>query len=374
MNIFINKGIIQNYLRSYIILLTVQLPVINSAQNNSLPWLNKITHGQNINAIQSISSKADVTVSDGLNYKTFTVYHDPQRAVFKRIYEDRTITQGVDGKYIWSFEGTAEKEVPEFIENIVLGHQFHAQILFYDKLHPDLREPVADKFNDQECIVLVENKEDSGNKFYYSQTGYPLGIEVFRKDEANIIFKYDDWRDVSGIELPFLVTIDDGSRQFQYTFRDIKFDDNSTAEFRAPEEVLTDEQKILRMHRTIMDGHFFGLTDDMKSQQFETMDMLSDGEIYTVKGNQPEAMIDRIMAARDYTVYDDLIRPKIEFSDDSTLAWLIAHVYAKGVRYDENKNETGELEFTCSWIELYKKIENQWKMMGNVSTFKPGRK
>jgi len=355
-----------------LVLLGILLPVFGNAQQQTIPWLETIAPEKNVKGIETISSQAEVTVSDGLTYKTHTVFHDSQRAIFQRIYRDRSVVQGVEGKYVWSFDGTVEKEVSEFVGNVILGHQFHAQILFFDKLHPSLDTPKATEFNGQDCNVLTS--ENSGFKIYYKRAGYPLGMEIIRKEEENIIFKFEDWRNVSDVVLPHLILIDDGSRTFEYKFKQIKFNSGSITEFRAPEAVLTEEQKLLRHHRVIMDGHFFGFTADMKSQQSDSMNIVSDGEIYTVKGNQPEAMIDRIMATRDYTVYDDLIRPKIEISNDGSLGWVIAKIYAEGIRYDKNGKTTGPLEFTCSWIELYEKEGGRWKMKGNVSNFKPGRK
>ncbi len=329
---------------------------------------------KNLHSIETISSQADVTVSDGLTYQTHTVYHDPQRAIFQRIYRDHSVVQGVEGKYVWNFDGIEEKEAPEFVESFVLGHQFHAQILFFDKLHPSFDAPTTTAFDGQSCKVVKSKNESSELHFYYKQAGYPLGMEIIRKEEENIIFKFKDWRNVSDIALPHLILIDDGNRTFEYTYDQIKFNSGSITGFRAPEEVLTEEQKLLRHHRVIMDGHFFGITADMKSEQSDSMYIVSDGEIYTVQGHQPEAMIDRIMATRDYTVYDDLIRPKIEISEDGSLGWVIAKIYAEGIRYDENGKTTGPLEFTCAWIELYEKVDGKWKMKGNVSNFQPGRK
>ena len=202
----------------------------------------------------------------------------------------------------------------------------------------------------------------------------PLGLEIVRKEEANIVYSFDDWRNVSGVDLPFIVKIDDGSRLFDYAFSTVTLNQGSIADFRAPEELISDEQRLIRQHRIIMDGHFFGQTEEMKSQQSDSMTMLNDGEIFQVQGNLSEGMIDRIMASRDYTVYDDLEKPQVQVSDDGTLGWLIAKIYAKGIRYDDQRAPTGSLEFTCAWVELYEKKGQKWKLKGIVSTFRPDRK
>ena len=345
-------------------------PLAGMAQPNPLPWLQTIAPKVERSEISAISTQASVQVSDGLTYNTQTLYHDPQRAIFRREYADRTVTQGVEGKYIWSFEGDAEKEISAFIGDIILGHQFHAQILFFDKLHPQFLSPETADFSGQKCLVLKAPGDNQDFNFYYQEDDYPVGIEIVRREDKNIVFKFLDWRDVDGVQLPFIIEIDDGSRQFEYRFDQIKFNAGSLDDFRAPENVLNEEQKLMRCHRVIMDGHLFGETAGMKAQQSDTMTMINSGEIEIVLSNQPDPMIDRIMASRDYTVYDDLVRPQIKVSEDGTLGWVTAQIHAEGVRFDENGQPTLPLEFTCAWTELYQKEGEAWKMTGIISTFK----
>lgn len=354
--------------------LGIVLPLIANSQQISLPWLNNIDPKETIKEIHTISSQAEVTVSDGLTYKVNTVFHDNQRAIFQRVYKDRTVVQGVAGKYIWEFDGSVESEVSNFIGGLVLGHQFHAQILFFDKLHPSFEAPKNVKFKGKNCLVITSKNENQNFKFYFEETQYPLGFEIIRENEKNIIFEFNDWRTVADIRLPFQVLIDDGERKFNYSYQTISFNEGSILDFKAPESVLTEEQKLLNHHRIIMDGHYFGQTNEMKKQQSETMIMVSEGEIYHIPGNQPDAMIDRIMSNRDYTTYDDLVRPIVQISGDGQLGWVIAQVSAKGIRFDEDGNPKGPLEFVCTWIELYEKVDGQWRMKGNVSNFQPGLK
>jgi hypothetical protein len=341
------------------------------AQQTTLPWLQQIAPGVDIANIHTVSTRADVKVSDGLTYSTKTIYRDPQRAIFHRTYVDRTAVQGVEGACVWGYDGTKEMEAPAYVGGFVLGHQFHAQLLFFDRLHASLGSPEEASLKGKACFSIASKNESFNYKAYYRKDGMPLGMEIIREGEANILYEFSDWREVEGLRLPFDVRIDDGDRIFEYSFEEVKLNQGSLAEYRAPDSVLTDEQRLLRCHRVIMDGHLFGQTAGMKAQQADSLTILSDGDIFKVPGNQPASMIDKIMASRDYTVYDDLVRPQVQVSDDGTLAWLTARIHAKGFRFDETGNPTIPLEFTCSWIELYKKVGEDWKMTGIVSTFPP---
>ncbi len=344
--------------------------VIAHTQQLGLPWINKLSTIENISNIVTIKTEAEVQVSDGLTYKTKTLYHDPQRAIFQRIYVDRTIVQGIEGKYIWSFNGSEEKEVSSIVGGIILGHQFHAQILFFDQLHPEHESVTHSEFKGQNCYMLSSKSENPTFNFYYKENDFPLGMEIIREEEANITFEFDDWREVSGVRMPYAILIDDGERLFEYRIQKIEFNEGSISDFKAPEPLLTEEQKLMRHHRTIIDGHFFGTPAIIKMQQSDTMTIVGDGEVSILVGDQTGTMIEQILASRDYTVYDDLIRPIINISDDGTLAWVIAQIFAKGNKYGENSNPGLPFEFTCSWIELYGKENNYWKMNGIVSNFK----
>ena len=45
----------------------------------------------------------------------------------------------------------------------------------------------------------------------------------------------------------------------RYRYSRIRLNEGSLDGFRAPEDVLTEEQKLLRLHRIAMDGHLFFL-------------------------------------------------------------------------------------------------------------------
>ena len=99
------------------------LVVSTTAQQSALPWRENIGAQGSLADIHTINAEAAVTVSDGLTFTVNTVFHDRQRAIFRRIYADRTVTQGVEGRYIWSYDGKAETEAPPFVEEFVLGHR-----------------------------------------------------------------------------------------------------------------------------------------------------------------------------------------------------------------------------------------------------------
>jgi len=171
--------------------------------------------------IESVHATASVTVSDGLTYDAITVYEGPDRASFKRVYEDRTVAHRIDGDQVWAIDGDTETEAPEFFGMFVMGHQIHAQILFFDHIHPDAGEPADARFGDEDCLVIMAGGDYSW-RLYFTPQGLPLGMALPREEGAPIIYVFEDWRDGDGVQLPFAVFIDDGERQFDYRFTELE--------------------------------------------------------------------------------------------------------------------------------------------------------
>lgn len=201
-------------------------------EERSLPWLSLVDPDSKVSSIHTVSSSADVSVSDGLTYQTNTLFHDRLRAIFQRVYEDRTVTEGVDGEYVWRSEGTEETEISDFMKNVILGHQFHAQILFFEDIHASLDSAQTTEFNGESCLVLT-SKGNPAYQFYYQENDYPLGFKIVVEGGDDISFVFSDWREVSQIKLPYSILIDDGSREFQYTFSNIELNKGNIEAFKS---------------------------------------------------------------------------------------------------------------------------------------------
>ena len=60
----------------------------------------------------------------------------------------------------------------------------------------------------------------------------------------------------------------------------------------------------------------------------------------------------------------------IRVSVDGTLGWVIAEVEVKGVETANGENTP--FHDIWAWVELYEKVNGQWKMVGNASNRRPG--
>lgn len=289
------------------------------------------------------------------------------------IYPDRTVTRAVEGKYFWTSENGKEVEGDESTRIFVLGHQVHAQILFFSQIHPGERWIGETDFKGETMNFACVTEGDSVWTMFYDENG-PRGMKLQLGPSRTVLFEFGEFRAVGGISLPTEVWMDEGERRFKYDYANIDLNKGSISEFRTPAKHLTDEQKLLRLHRIVMDDHYFGDDSGMKAINGQPFTVVSEGEVFTMPDAEADAGFDRIMSSRDYTVYDDLIRPIVKISKDGTLGWVTVRVFAQGVRFGADGKPSGPLEFTSAWTELYEKIDGNWLMIGNISNFAPERK
>jgi hypothetical protein len=60
-----------------------------------------------------------------------------------------------------------------------------------------------------------------------------------------------------------------------------------------------------------------------------------------------------------FTEYRDLREPIIGFSDDGSVAWSVVRVKVAGRTMDDGSER--DLDFTCAWITLYRRMEDQYE-------------
>jgi len=69
-----------------------------------------------------------------------------------------------------------------------------------------------------------------------------------------------------------------------------------------------------------------------------------------------------------FTEYRDLTEPLIGFSRDGSIAWSVVRVKVAGRQTGTDGTEQ-PLEFICAWITLYRRQDDRWVRLGDVSSF-----
>ncbi len=320
---------------------------------------------------QTITAFADVTVSDGLTYSVVTSYLDNERLIFHRSYPERKITMGRGGLYLWQYDGETEKLLNPNMGDIVDGHQFHAQIIYPERFYSDTSTLKSSE--DTVCQCRIETIVD-GTKVttkHFTKTGNRLISQLTDYNgEFSVLLTYKDWRKVGDITLPYRIDIDDGTRTFIYTFNKVELGGPDVhSSLLTPYSKLSDEQKLMRHHRNMIDAHIAHDETLMADQWGDEIAFIYNGTIDLVNKTDARTNMQKSLKARRHNKYIDLETPVITLSDDKTLGWITVRVRAEGNRLDAAGNNIAPLAFTSAWVSLYKKIDGNWKMVGNVSNF-----
>ncbi len=321
-----------------------------------------------------ITAQAEVTVSDGLAYRTLTSYQARQIAIFQREYEDRIVTLGVDGKDVWAVDDGTVRDLDERNAAFVFGHQFHARILGFADLFSDHRA-LGEEGLPADCncrgIKVKAGADEILTMYFNRASDLPQGMVSRFEDGTEISFTFSDWQSVDNILLPHTVRIDDRNRVFDYRFEEIAFNADMHSALRPAFDELNDEQKLRRLHRITMEAHLDGDHNAMTKTIVEPYTTVNRGEISKIDREAFAGRFDWIFSTRRYLEYDDLVQPIVKVSADGSLGWVIVQVGAEGVLHATGDSPERPFTFISGWIELYEKQAGEWRMTGNVSNFKP---
>jgi len=127
-------------------------------------------------------------------------------------------------------------------------------------------------------------------------------------------------------------------------------------------EILAIHQNLIRAHLEKNPGFFIqNLSDNFVS--------VKDGDILHPGIEEIQAKMNDYINNTTFSEYKDLQEPVIGFSRDGTVAWSIVQVLVQG----ERKLDDGtfrNIDFTCAWMTIYRKVKNEWVVEAEVSTFR----
>lgn len=131
-----------------------------------------------------------------------------------------------------------------------------------------------------------------------------------------------------------------------------------------------DIAELLRLHEEVLEAHRVGDVDLFFSSQTDTVISGGRGEVRYVAEAERRPGMTRYLESAEFEKYQDLIEPIVRVSADGTLGWVICQVEIVGTR----ANDAGErvnIDSVWAWIELYEKIDGEWRRTGNVSSMQP---
>jgi len=123
---------------------------------------------------------------------------------------------------------------------------------------------------------------------------------------------------------------------------------------------------LLAIHQRVLEAHRSGDVEGWMDVEGDEYVSANGGSITFPSLAERRAMREPYLRSTTFDAYRDLSEPIVEVSPDGQLGWVIAQVEVKGTRMTTDST-TATIEDVWAWIELYRKIDGQWKMVGNVS-------
>lgn len=321
-------------------------------------------HGSDACSLQAVYAFADVTVSDGKTYSVETFYRSPLRAATRLVRENGSL-HVVEGPLAWVQSGEDAVLAGADQRGFAQGHQFHALLMYFPAFARDPERVAGIDFNGGQHTAL-RGTADTGSVLYLIDGDAPDRPAGVRIDIGNMKIEIvaQDWRDVGGRTLPFALTIDDGSRQFEYRYRRVDFTDKPLMWFyeNVPAPAL-DEVQILRLHRQLLAAHCLGDAALMERLSASSVTIVSGGAVTETNPEGVETAFRGTFKRRAYSSYTDTKPPQVTVSSAGDVGWATIQVNAKG-----ELAETGEaFDENWAWVMLAKKVDGVWCMAGNAS-------
>jgi hypothetical protein len=168
----------------------------------------------------AIATRADVRVDDGRTYVIESYYAAIDDAAVRQTRPNGEINiSAINGDHAWT--SGSDQDGGDMLRTVVLGHQFHALLLHFDGILSNVREQEvvyngrthrardgAWPFGEGAARLLIADERPVGMVFNFA--GVP-----------EITVMLDDWRVANGTSLPHHLTIDDGTRSFDYSYTEI---------------------------------------------------------------------------------------------------------------------------------------------------------
>lgn len=320
----------------------------------------------------AIVTTADVTTSDGSEYRVETYYRSPREAAATFI-TDAATTMVAEGAFAWSRQGETETLAGDNEKRFVIGHQFHALAFYFEEIATDIKGVTDVSFNGQSYVGLQGVYPHGGTvTLLQGAEGRPYALILNLPEESEITVAFDGWRASAGEqELPYALTVTHDGREYYYRYSEISlFDGDNGKDSIDFHEVIDapgiDEIEIHRLHRALMTAHCRGDADMMAALTAPQTVIANRGEVFNATSEQTGERFASVFSRVDYTGYHDLKDPAVEVSQSGDIGWIVVNPLAQG-----REIESGEaFSLQWAWVMLVRKIDGKWLSAGNASNLK----
>jgi hypothetical protein len=198
-----------------------------------------------------------------------------------------------------------------------------------------------------------------------------LGFTIqdpFEKSET-IRINFNEWKQTGALKLPSKVTATDKQGDFVLNFREIVLNKTDEKMFAVPARVLA-IRELSELQKKARVAHFTRNANLLVSTFADDFTSISGGKISRPAREASLNRFQNYLNRSTFLEWDDITPPVIKVSDDASMAYVLVHKKVRLTAKNENGTETEETEI-FAWIEVYRKIKREWKLVAVVSTNTP---
>jgi len=129
-----------------------------------------------------------------------------------------------------------------------------------------------------------------------------------------------------------------------------------------------EKQELLERHQDLLRAVRQGDLDSWLALETEDFVECTAGEIREPSVAERRAERSLWLGSLTLRRYEDAFDPIVEVANDGSLAWLVTRVHVVGTKKSAAGVES-EIDRTEPWVELYRKVQGEWKLSGR----QPGR-
>jgi len=314
---------------------------------------------------RAVRTVANVTVSDGSEFRTESYFHSWDAAAIRHIDDNEQLI-AIEGPLSWLRRDQHVEIATDGHARFALGHQFHAFLLHFEEIVDNFRPDAQIAFRGNTHRAMSGDHPYGGAVHLVrgEDSERPTGLLIEDPDSTIISVTFHDWRIAGEDALPYHVQIDDGERIFDYRFTEVDVAVESPLWFFAtvPAPAL-DEVQVYRLHRKLLAAHCLGDAGLMAELSAPDTIIASRGELFRESRDAIRTQFSGVFQRLDYTGYFDLKPPTISVSQSGDLGWIAVNVRAVG-----SEIQSGDkFDDQWAWIMTVAKINGRWLHTGNAS-------
>lgn len=196
-------------------------------------------------------------------------------------------------------------------------------------------------------------------------SGYVLPASDPNESVTNI---FKRWRVIDGVKVPVLITAYDSAGVWTLDFKSVEFNKPVGKKFEIP-PLVGDLAELIRLHEQAKTAHLTYNPELFVSMFGENLTQIQSGEVLVRNRETHLARFQKYFESYKFSEWENIVPPVIKISNDGTLATVQVQKRVRGT-YTDEKDKIHEDLTIFAWLEVWEKINGEWKVVTVASTRK----